>query len=273
MTSARTSALASLRGHIERIESQGGAHALRRAALGHAGADAVLQGGLATGAVHEVFCEGGRQSAAATGFIAGLAARVAPRRPLVWVRPDFAERETGALSMSGLAELGLDPRRLVTVRAPDVENALRTTADALACDAVGAVVLEIWGETQKLDLVASRKLTLAAQDADVTGFLLRIAASPMPSTAETRWIVRASRSPPGSSWQGWGAPLFDAELVRNRHGPLGRWIMEWKCDECLFSEPSADSQPVAATPAHRPHQARADLQNVFKRRAGSAGRQ
>ena len=22
-----------------------------------------------------------------------------------------------------------------------------------------------------------------------------------------------------------GAPVFDAQLVRNRHGPVGRWIM------------------------------------------------
>src|SRR5215475_11809956 len=235
MTGARTSALATLRASIECIEGR----APQRAPLGHGQADAVLQGGLAIGAVHEVFCEGGRQSAAATGFLAGLARRVAPRRPLVWVRQDFSEREVGALSMRGLAELGLDPRHLVTVRAGDVENALRSAADALACDAAGAVVLEVWGETQKFDLVAGRKLTLAAQGTGVTGLLLRIAASPIPSTAETRWIVRAAHSPPGSAASGWGAPRFDAELVRNRHGPVGRWIMEWKCDACLFSEPSA----------------------------------
>ena len=82
-------------------------------------------GGLAIAAVHEVFAEG-HQGAAATGFIAGLAGRVASRRPLVWVRQDFAEVESGALSMSGLSELGLDPRLLVTVRAADVDSALRT---------------------------------------------------------------------------------------------------------------------------------------------------
>ena len=63
--------------------------------------------------------------------------------------------------------------------------------------------------------------------------------------------------------------VFDAQLVRNRHGPVGRWIMEWKCDECLFSEPAreqtAHSQPVAATPAHRPHQAQV---YELQRRAG-----
>jgi protein ImuA len=270
MISARTNTLANLRGRIERLEAPGDTHALNRMALGHAVADATLQGGLATGALHEVFAAG-RQSGAATGFIAGLAGRLTARRPLVWVRQDFSDLESGALSMNGLAELGLDPRRLVTVRAPDADNALRTAADALACDAVGAVVLEVWGEARQLDLVASRKLTLTAQASGVTCLVLRVAAEPQPSTAETRWIVRAAHSPPGAAlmpaaaWTAWGAPMFDAQLVRNRHGALGQWIMEWKCDECLFSEPAAYPQPVAATPAYRPHQAAAHLQ---QRRAG-----
>jgi len=261
----RTSMLATLRGSIERIEAQGDAYRSDRVALGHADADAALQGGLAIGATHEVFAEG-RQSAAATGFIAGLAGRAAARRPLVWVRQDFTEIESGALSMSGLAELGLNPRLLVTVRAADVDTALRTAADALACDALGVVVLEVWGQARQLDLVASRKLTLAAQASSVTGLLLRVAAEPLPSTAETRWIVRAAHSPPATpSLPTWGTPMFDAQLVRNRHGPVGRWIMEWKCDECLFEKPAAYSQPVAATAAHRSHPAPAFAQ---QRRAG-----
>ena len=63
--------------------------------------------------------------------------------------------------MAGFAELGLDPRRIVVVRAPDAESALRASADALACNALGAVVTEFWGETRAFDLVAARKLTLA----------------------------------------------------------------------------------------------------------------
>jgi protein ImuA len=264
MSGARTNTLATLRGSIERIEAHGDAYRPDRVALGHAEADATLQGGLAMGAMHEVFAEG-RHSATATGFIAGLIGRVAARRPVVWVRQDFAEIESGALSMSGLAELGLDPRLLVTVRAADVDTALRTAADALACDALGVVVLEVWGQARQLDLVASRKLTLAAQASGVTGLLLRVAAEPLPSSAETRWIVRAAHSPPAVPFGAWGAPVFDAQLVRNRHGPIGRWIMEWKCDECLFAKSAAHPQPVAAAPAHRPDQAPA---RARQRRAG-----
>src|SRR3984893_15456574 len=281
MSGARTNTLATLRGSIERIESHSNTYRLDRVALGHADADATLQGGLALGAMHEVFADSDRQRApatgfipgragrgsarGATGFIAGLAGRVSARRPLVWIRQDFAEIESGALSMSGLAELGLDPRLLVTVRAADVDTALRTAADALACDALGVVVLEVWGEARQLDLVSSRKLTLAAQMSGVTALLLRVGAEPQPSTAETRWILRAAHSPPASLWSAWGAPVFDAQLVRNRHGPVGRWIMEWKCDECLFSKPAAYPQPVAAAPAHRPYQTPARTQ---QRRAG-----
>ena len=262
MNGARMSTLASLRGSIARIEAPSETNMPNRVALGHAGADAMLRGGLAPSALHEVFAAG-HQSGAATGFIAGLAGRISPRKPLVWVRQDFSDLESGSLSMSGLAELGLDPRLLVTVRAADVDSALRTAADALACDALGAVVLEVWGDVRQLDLVASRKLTLAAQASGVAALLLRIAATPIPSTAETRWIVRAAHSPPGNAASvsmpaaPWGAPRVDAELVRNRHGPVGRWIMEWKCDECQFSDPSAHPQPLAAAPAHRPHQAQA----------------
>lgn len=269
MTGARMSTLATLRGSIARIETDADATAQGRVPLGHDLADAALQGGLARGAVHEVFAEG-RQSAAATGFVAGLARRLGARRPLLWVRQDFAEIESGALSMSGLSELGLDPRLVVTVRAPGVESALRTTADALACDALGVVVMEIWGEARPFDLVASRKLTLAAQKSGVTALLLRPQALPSPSSAETRWIVRAAHSPPDTAWldtawRAWGAPVLDTQLVRNRHGPTGQWIMEWKCDECLFREATAHPQPVAAAAADRPHQTQAHAQ---QRRAG-----
>ena len=269
MSTARISTLASLRGSIERIEAApSGATALHRVALGHASADATLRGGLAMAAMHEVFAEG-RESAAATGFIAGLARRIAPRRPLVWVRQDFSEIESGALSMSGLAELGLDPRLLVTVRATDVDHALRTSRGRAGLRSrLGAVVLEVWGPSaRQFDLVASRKLTLAAQASGRRpALLLRVAAEPVSRrAAETRWIVcaRRTRRRRHSAGAHGARRLFDAQLVPLPScGPVGRWIMEWKCDECLFGKPAAYPQPVAAAPAYRPHQAG---QSVFKR--------
>lgn len=251
MTGARLTTLASLRSDIAHLDAPQIDNAARRAPLGHAGADAALCGGLLRGALHEVFAEG-RHGASATGFVAGLARRLTETKFLLWVRQDFSARENGDLSMSGFAELGLDPRRIVVVRAANAESVLRVAADGLACNALGGVIAEIWGETRAFDLVASRKLTLAASQSGVTALMLRIAAMPVVSTAETRWIVRAAPSPPAV--EAWGAPVIDATLARHRHGPIGQWIMEWNCDEYRFREPQADSQPVAAAPADRPHQ-------------------
>ena len=271
MTSARTDMLARLRGSIERIEGHDDTVRFDRVALGHSEADTVLQGGLMRGALHEVFALETRQIGAATGFVSGIAQRLSRGRPLFWIRQDFVAREAGALAMTGLKELGLDPRCIVLVQAADHEMALRVGADALACDALGAVVLDLWGEVRAFDLVASRKYTLAAQSSGVSCVMLRTSALPMVSTAETRWVVQAAPSPEVAPWEAWGAPILDAQLVRNRHGMTGRWIMEWKCDECLFRETwsrtdETDSQPVAAAPADRPHQAPARPQRRVARR-------
>jgi protein ImuA len=244
----RNARLAVLRCSMAR--SEGGP--AERGRLGHAEADAALGGGLARGAVHEVFAEATAQAATATGFVVGLARRVMRQRPVLWVRQDFAAVECGQLAMAGWSDLGLDPRAVVLVRAPDTAAALRVAADALTCGALGAVVLETWGEVRALDRVAQRRLALAAQRSGVTALLLRLAAMPAVSAVETRWSVQTARSLSPTAEQAWGAPRFVARLLRNRRGPTGQWIMEWDCDACCFCESSAHSQPVAATPADRP---------------------
>ncbi len=274
MAGARMDTLASLRGAVTRLETVNCERLSKRVPLGHRLADDVLKGGLALGALHEVFAEEGRQGATATGFALALTRRVTQnRRFVLWITQGFAGFETGELAMSGFVELGLDPRFIVAVRADNAEMALRAAADGLACNALGAVVTELWGEPKAFDAVASRKLTLAAGTSGVTGMMLRLAATPEVSTAETRWIVRAARSPPSSRATAWGEPVFDAELVRNRHGPTGRWIMHWNCDAHLFEQKDVfdhqafDQQaapivPVVPAAADRPLQAGAATRKI-----------
>jgi protein ImuA len=273
MAGARMTTLASLRGAVARLETAGCERLSARVPLGHAEADDALKGGLALGALHEVFAEEGRQGTAASGFALGLVRRVTQnRRFVLWITQNFAGCETGDLAMPGFVELGLDPRFIIAVRADNAEMALRAAADGLSCNALGAVVTELWGEPKAFDAVASRKLTLAAGNSGVTGVMLRLAAAPEVSTAETRWIVRAARSPPSSRAAVWGAPAFDAELVRNRHGPTGRWIMHWNCDAHLFKQDDFEQRafgheaasvvPVVAAAADRPLQAGAAARQI-----------
>jgi protein ImuA len=218
-----------------------------RVPLGHAAADFYVKGGLERGVLHEVFAGLGHE-ASATGFTAGLAVRVALGKRLLWIRQDFSALEFGELSATGFLEFGIAPERLLLLCVGDAADALRAANDALSCAALGAVVIEIAGRPKILDLMASRRLTLACAQKTVTAFLLRFNAEPEASTAETRWLVRAAASPPQT--ENWGHPVFEAGLVRNRHGRTGEWVMEWSCDEGLFKE--ADRGAVVSAPCNRP---------------------
>ena len=219
-----------------------------RIPLGIAEVEDSLHGGLVKGALHEVFPAGGHE-ATATGFAAGLAARVANGKPILWIRQDFSALEFGEIAATGLLELGIDPSKFLILRVAHVEEALRAASDALTCAALGAVVMEVVGEHKVLDLKASRRLTLGAAETNVTALLLRFNAVPDASSAETRWMIRAA--PSNEQDKNWGMPRFDAELVRNRHGRTGHWVMEWNCDDANFREP-ADRGAVVSAPRDRP---------------------
>jgi len=214
--------------------------------LGLPAADAVLGGGLRPGALHEVFAG----DWGASGFAACLAIQAAKGKPLFWVRPDYEALEYGALSPTGLLELGGDPASLFQLRAPHAEDALSAAADILACPHVGAVVLELCGAPRALDLVASRRLALLCEESGVTLFVLREGAAPMPSAAATRWQVRTLSSDQRDD--DWGAPCFHARLTRHRLGGLGDFFLRWDSEYGLFHDAAAHSGAVVSAPADRP---------------------
>jgi protein ImuA len=199
--------------------------------LGHPQADAVLDGGLRPGSLHEVFPRGW----GAGGFAVLLGLLAAKRKPLFWVRPGYEAQEYGAVSPSGLLELGGDPRHLFQVVTRNAADALAAANDILACPHVGAILLEMEGMPKCLDLVASRRLALAAGESGVTVFLLRPGAQVEPSAALTRWQVRSA--PSRASDDDWGKPVFDAHLIRHRLGGLGNFLMHWSPEGMMFVDP------------------------------------
>jgi protein ImuA len=225
----------------------------QRFTCGAPAVDELLGGGFLRAAVHEIFAREAADAGAAAGFTAGLAARAtADGRRVIWVRQGFCVAETGALHAPGLAALGLDPRLLVVVTGPDAACVLQAGAEALRCPALGAVVIEPWGDPRSLDLTASRRLALAAEQSGVPALLLRIAAMPRPSAAATRWSVAAAPSRPLLANTP-GHPAFDITLLRHRSGLEGRrWRLEWHREHRLFHEPPPLPRPVVPLPAGRP---------------------
>lgn len=231
----------------------GDATEVPRARLGHGPADACLGGGLRLAALHEVFPAASCDEAAASGFALALAARALGRRKwLLWVRQDFSALENGDIHAPGLFETGIDPNRVLMVRAPDVMGALRAGAEGLACKGMGAVIIEVWGKAKIFDLVASRRLALVAAEHGVTAIVLRFGTAPEPSAAETRWLAGSAPSSPSNA-EDWGAPRFDAALMRHRHGGCGRWVMEWDRDNGIFRQ--THSCALAAISSGRPAEA------------------
>lgn len=248
--------LASLRRAVAALESGGPRNPVKPVfGLGLPALDAWLGGGLGRGAVHEVYGNGELDIAAASGFGLGLALGAAAGRALVWSRPEAAEREGGSLFGAGIAAFGLDPRRLLVVRARDPTATLRAAAEAARCPALGAALVEVWGESRSLDLTASRRLALAAAASGVTLVMVRLQAMPAPSAAASRWGVAGALSTPLEAGAP-GRPAFEINLLRHRRGLAPRnWRLEWDRDSLSFVEPTLP-RPVVPVPARGPSAAR-----------------
>lgn len=252
MTHVSASSLASLRRRIARLERQRSPSNASRIATGHAAIDTALGGGLTLGRLHEAFAIEPDDAGAATGFVTTLACFAARDGPVVWLREAETERRA-PLHGPGLAEIGLDPARLV-VGVPETPlDLLRAAAEVVRCAAVSVAVIELWRRPRPLDLTASRRLAVAAETSGVTALLLRIAAEPTPSAAQTRWRVAAAPSAPLEA-NAPGNPAFDLELTRQRGGPEGlRWQVEWNRETRILADATAPLLgAVAPLAEHRP---------------------
>ena len=177
--------------------------------LGLPALDAALGGGLPTGCLQEVI---GDTGAAAVGFCTFLLGRLASlegaSRSVLW-----GWIGEGDLYPPGLATFGLDPVQTILLAAPGPADLLWAMEEGLRCPALAGVVMEV----DRLDLVASRRLQLAAASGGVTGFLLaRGRRTPAAvSAAALRWRIQGL---PGERWR--------VLLERRRGGRPGAWILE-----------------------------------------------
>ena len=128
--------------------------------------DPALEGGL-----HEIYAATQADAACLSGG-ALMLARGAGRRGCLWVR-HAGHGETGAPSPLGVAELGIDPAGVVLLRVREAGDALQAGLEGAGCRALDAVIVELWGEAKAYDLVASRRLALAAKASGVPVLVAR----------------------------------------------------------------------------------------------------
>ncbi|MFK7842769.1 MAG: ImuA family protein [Sphingorhabdus sp.] len=176
-------------------------------------------------------------------------------KPILWISEGGEARRQGRLYPPGLAELGIDPSHIIHIDAPDSIAVLRAAADGVRCAAMGAVIAELSGKKPKgLDLTATRRLSLSAQQSGVVTLLLRSGGdkdNPLPTSAFSRWNVSAAPSSPLEA-NAPGHPAFDINLLRHRSGLYGLSArLEWNRDQQAFRERQneQDTPDLGAVPA------------------------
>jgi protein ImuA len=225
-------------------------------------------------ALHEIFAASAADAASASGFALMLAAMLDREDRALFLVREY-RRGSGRLYPPGLTELGIDPACCFSVHAPDTLAALKATADIARSGAAGVVLIELAGNPRLLDLTASRRLALAAEQAGTAVLLLRLGARESPSAAYSRWQVASAESAPLLA-DAPGPPAFAVTLLRHRRMAAGRSArLIWNLEEQKFDEqsvaPKSQQEPRApafgtalslavrraADPRHRPPQHRA----------------
>jgi protein ImuA len=217
--------------------------------------DAALPGnGLATGVLHEILPATHADFPAALGFSLGIAARILQKRPghILWVMPGHQIRAHGSLYPDGLASFGIDPDRLIEIRAPKTREALWAIEETLAHSPVAAVLGVLPDNDRSYDFTASRRLSMRAARQGVTALILP--ARPeldTASAAHMRWSAAAGASPPafytGQPVPGLGTPRWHIRLLKSRKGGSGQWHLEWDHEALCFRL----AAPLAGRTPHR----------------------
>jgi protein ImuA len=181
--------------------------------------DAFPNGAFPLGAVHEFLCSGSEDGAPTSGFIAGLLAPLMRNRGVtIWIS------SSRKLFPPALKIFGIEPDRIIFLDLQKEKDVIWAMEEALKCGALAAVV----GEMREISFTASRRLQLAVEQSQVTGFIFRCNPRNLNTTAcVSRWRVTPLPSETGDDLPGIGFPRWNVELLKVRNGKPGTWQIEW----------------------------------------------
>lgn len=218
--------------------------------------DAHLGGGLTRGALHEIAgSDSDTELATQPAFFASQLLLQHPDLRAMWIATN------ADLYGSGLLALGLDPARLLLVESRQDAESLWALEEAARSGAVSLVI----GEIDFLDLTASRRLQLAAEEKTCTILLLRRsrlmnkgkmgngAKHRQPSAAVTRWQITPlpsrlieDENHSGLARPGLGMPCWHLHLWRQRNGSPAAWNITLQGQHWQQMTPAPQRQSIMA---------------------------
>ncbi|MEQ9518297.1 MAG: hypothetical protein RLN89_02530 [Parvibaculum sp.] len=253
--SKKSELVAGLRAQIAELETPSSRDGQPQFQLGLAGLDALLpEGGLARGGVHEVVAGSYGDMAAAIGFAAALCVRARAGRyagPIVWCQQNWGAYDMGSLYGPGLAGFGVDPSRLLLVNPAREPDMLWALEECLRAGVLSAVVGEVPSSSRYFNLRASRRLQLAAEDAQTPLVLLRGYGEGLSaSAAVTRWRIASRPARDRGDLLAASQPCWDVTLEKCKGGPSFSRLLVWDGVQGCFEDAKdrASHKPSVALP-------------------------
>jgi protein ImuA len=171
------------------------------------------------GAVHELIADGTEDAAATFGFMSAILASMMKKAgSCIWIN--------GSQSVfpPALKSFGIRPDNIIFIYLKKEKEILWAMEEALKCKGLSAVI----GEVQDLSFTASRRLQLAIEQSQVTGFIVRRNPRSLNTTAcLARWRITSLPAELPAGMPGVGFPRWNVELLKVRNGKPGSWQIEF----------------------------------------------
>jgi protein ImuA len=198
--------------------------------------DAFPNSSFPVGAIHEFLSAGSEAAAATSGFISGLLTTLmGSKGTAIWIS------SSRTLFPPALKSFGIQPDRFIFIDLQKEKEVLWAMDEALKCGALTAVV----GEMNEISFTASRRLQLAVEQSQVTGFVLRNNPRSLNTTAcVSRWRITPLPTETTDDLPGIGFPHWKVELLRIRSGRPGVWEITWQDGRFLLSRGASADKPA-----------------------------
>jgi protein ImuA len=172
-----------------------------------------------TGAVHEFIVENPASFSASAGFISAVLSGISRQGgAIIWVG---ASR---TIFPPALSYYGIEPDRIIFIETRRERETAWVIEESLKCGALSAVV----GELKNVSFITSRRLQLAVEQSQVTGFIIRNKPSNLqPNAFVSRWKIKPIGSKAIDDLPGVGFPNWQIDLLKIRNGKPGSWQVGW----------------------------------------------
>jgi protein ImuA len=172
------------------------------------------------GCLHEFLCTQNEDLAATSGFVAGLMSlMIGSNGAVLWIG------KSRKLFPPALKCFGIEPDRFIFIDVQNEKHVLWAFDEALKCNALTAVV----GELKEISFTESRRLQLAAEQSQVTGFILRKnLKAPTTTACVSRWKISSLMSDPVDGLPGVGYAKWKVDLLKVKNGRPVSWDIQWR---------------------------------------------